>query len=114
MVCKCKPSLFAYPKPVTAESNKVAVKMPTAVLSTTARAKKREADKKAAEKADGAGPSGGSGQQLICLQGFVLQCLTPILSERGALLHLWSAICHHLSSHPMGLQKLLQACQALL
>ena len=55
VVCKCKASLFAYPKPVTAESNKVAVKVPTAVLSTTARAKKREADKKAAEK-----PEGGS------------------------------------------------------
>ena len=61
--CKCKPSLFAYPKPVTAESNKVAVKVHKAVLSTTVRAKKREADKKAAEKAeDGSGiaaePSG--------------------------------------------------------
>ena len=52
VACKCKPSLFAYPKPVTAESNKVAVKVNKAVLSTTVRAKKREADKKAAEKAE--------------------------------------------------------------
>ena len=64
VACKCKPSLFAYPKPVTAESSKVAVKVNKAVLSTTVRAKKREADKKAAEKAedgggDAAGPSGG-------------------------------------------------------
>ena len=63
VACKCKPSLFAYPKPVTAESNKVAVKVNKAVLSTTVRAKKREADKKAAEKAEdgngnAAGPSG--------------------------------------------------------
>ena len=63
VVCKCKPSLFAYPKPVTAESNKVAVKVNKAVLSTTVRAKKREADKKAAEKAEddsgnAPGPSG--------------------------------------------------------
>ena len=63
VLCKCKPSLFAYPKPVTAESNKVAVKVNKAVLSTTVRAKRREADKKALEKAedgngDAAGPSG--------------------------------------------------------
>ena len=54
VVCKCKASLFAYPKAVTAEANKVAVKVPTAVLSTTARAKKREAGKKAADKPEGA------------------------------------------------------------
>ena len=69
VVCKCKPSLFAYPKPVTAEASKVATKVPTAALSTTARHKKREADKKAAEKpegssADAAGPSG----VVCCLQ----------------------------------------------
>ena len=46
--------------------------------------------------------------------GLMLQRLTSILPERGALLHLWSATCHDLSVHPIGLQKLLQACQALL
>ena len=72
VVCKCKPSLFAYPKPVTAEANKVAVKVPTAVLSTTARAKKREADKKAADKTEGsgtdaAGPSGAVRKDLCSI-----------------------------------------------
>ena len=46
VVCKCKPSLFAYPKPVTAESSKVVVKVNKAVLSTTVRAKKREATRR--------------------------------------------------------------------
>ena len=47
--CNCKPSLFAYPVPVAVEDRKTAEKMPTAVLSTTARAKARAA-KKAKEK----------------------------------------------------------------
>ena len=77
VACKCKPSLFAYPKPVTAESSKVAVKVNKAVLSTTVRAKKREADKKAAEKAEdgngnAAGPSGvllGPQHHTMCPRG---------------------------------------------
>lgn len=49
MVCKCKPSLFAYPLPVTQETASAAAKVPTAVLSTTARAREK-AKKKEAEK----------------------------------------------------------------
>ena len=50
----------------------MAVKVPTAVLSTTARAKKREADKKAVEKtessgADAPGPSGAVPKSLCRL-----------------------------------------------
>jgi 26S proteasome regulatory subunit N2 len=52
VVCNCKPSLFAYPPKLTTESQKEAVKMATAVLSTTAKKarKKEQAAKKAAEK----------------------------------------------------------------
>ncbi len=49
MVCKCKPSLFAYPSAVTQEAASTAAKVPTAVLSTTARAREK-AKKKEAEK----------------------------------------------------------------
>ena len=49
MVCKCKPSLFAYPSAVTQETASAAAKVPTAVLSTTARAREK-AKKKEAEK----------------------------------------------------------------
>ena len=53
MVCSSKPSQFAYPPPVTSETKDSAVKVPTAVLSTTARAKdkakKKEAEKSAKE-----------------------------------------------------------------
>ena len=53
MVCNSKPSQFAYPPPVTSETKDSAVKVPTAVLSTTARAKdkakKKEAEKSAKE-----------------------------------------------------------------
>lgn len=53
-----KPSLFEYPKPTTVPTTASAVKLPTAVLSTSARAKaraiKKEAEQKAiAEKAAG-------------------------------------------------------------
>lgn len=53
-----KPSLFEYPKPTTVPTTTSAVKLPTAVLSTSAKAKaraKKEADQKEkanAEKAD--------------------------------------------------------------
>jgi 26S proteasome regulatory subunit N2 len=49
VVCKCKPSLFAYPSAVTQETASAAAKVPTAVLSTTARAREK-AKKKEAEK----------------------------------------------------------------
>lgn len=58
-----KPSLFEYPKPTTVQTATTSVKLPTAVLSTSARAKAR-ASKKEAEKASGAEPSAviGSGK----------------------------------------------------
>ncbi|CDO99454.1 unnamed protein product [Coffea canephora] len=61
-----KPSLFEYPKPTTVATTTSAVKLPTAVLSTSARAKarasKREAEQKAiADKAFGAELPSGSG-----------------------------------------------------
>lgn len=54
-----KPSLFEYPKPTTVPTAASAVKLPTAVLSTSVRAKAR-ASKKDAEKANAekAEPSG--------------------------------------------------------
>jgi len=50
-VSHAKPSLFEYPKPITVTTTTSAVKLPTAVLSTSARAKAR-ASKKEAEKAN--------------------------------------------------------------
>ncbi|EFJ47427.1 26S proteasome regulatory complex [Volvox carteri f. nagariensis] len=47
--CNCKPSIFAYPPPLTAELKETKSKVPTAVLSTTAKAAERQR-KKAAEK----------------------------------------------------------------
>jgi len=55
--CDCKPSAFAYPAPVPTEDKKSKEKMPTAVLSTTARFKARAA-KKAAKDTKGGGASG--------------------------------------------------------
>ena len=46
----CAPSMFAYPPPVTTETKDTGVKVPKAVLSTTAKAKDK-AKKKDAEKA---------------------------------------------------------------
>lgn len=56
VLCKCKPSLFAYPPPVTQEAAAAAAKVPTAVLSTTARArdKAKKKEKKKAEAAPAA------------------------------------------------------------
>ncbi|KAK4421599.1 26S proteasome non-ATPase regulatory subunitA [Sesamum alatum] len=58
-----KPSLFEYPKPTTVPTATSAAKLPTAVLSTSARAKarasKKEAEKANAEKAE---PSSGKGK----------------------------------------------------
>lgn len=41
VTAKCKPSAFAYPQPLAEETNAAASKVPTAVLSTTARARER-------------------------------------------------------------------------
>lgn len=46
--CNCKPSAFAYPAPVAVGDKKAKEKLPTAVLSTTARAKARAAKKEKA------------------------------------------------------------------
>ncbi|XP_011073786.1 26S proteasome non-ATPase regulatory subunit 1 homolog A [Sesamum indicum] len=56
-----KPSLFEYPKPTTVPTTTSAVKLPTAVLSTSARAKAR-ANKKEAEKANAEKTKPGSGK----------------------------------------------------
>ncbi|KAL8484628.1 hypothetical protein ACS0TY_027070 [Phlomoides rotata] len=57
-----KPSLFEYPKPTTVPTTTSAVKLPTAILSTSARAKSR-ASKKEAEKAqEKAETSSGKGK----------------------------------------------------
>lgn len=59
-----KPSLFEYPKPTTVPTTTSAAKLPTAVLSTSAKAKaraKKEADQKAlAEKSSGGESSSAS------------------------------------------------------
>ncbi|KAG2490998.1 hypothetical protein HYH03_010670 [Edaphochlamys debaryana] len=47
--CACKPSIFAYPSPLAAEVKETKSKVPTAILSTTAKAAERQR-KKAAEK----------------------------------------------------------------
>lgn len=50
-----KPSLFDYPKPTTQQTTTASVKLPTAILSTYAKAKsraKKEAESKAQEKAE--------------------------------------------------------------
>ena len=64
--CDCKPSLFAYPAPVTVEDKKSKEKLPTAVLSTTVRAKARAAKKEKSkdqsdDKIDAMDTEGGTG-----------------------------------------------------
>ncbi|CAI9117777.1 OLC1v1019260C2 [Oldenlandia corymbosa var. corymbosa] len=66
-ISHAKPSLFEYPKPTTVPTATSAVKLPTAVLSTSARAKarasKKEAEQKAiAEKNDAASGNPSSGK----------------------------------------------------
>ncbi|KAI3746909.1 hypothetical protein L6452_09351 [Arctium lappa] len=59
-----KPSLFEYPRPTSVPTTTSAVKLPTAVLSTSARAKarasKKEAEKANAEKLSGTDSAGAS------------------------------------------------------
>lgn len=59
-----KPSLFEYPKPMTVPTTTSAVKLPTAVLSTSAKAKaraKKEAEQKAAAEKAAGGESASAG-----------------------------------------------------
>lgn len=54
--CACKPSAFAYPPPVSDSKTTDRQKVPTATLSVTAKAKRRQAKKEEERKADEAGP----------------------------------------------------------
>jgi 26S proteasome regulatory subunit N2 len=56
--CKCRPSLFAYPPHVRQEASAAAAKLPTAVLSTTARARDKARRKEAALERGRSGLSG--------------------------------------------------------
>ena len=77
VVCKCKPSLFAYPPPVTQEAAAAAAKVPTAVLSTTARArdKAKKKEKKKAEAAP-APPANAPGAHAGFVPTRVVRCQT--------------------------------------
>ncbi|KAF8402091.1 hypothetical protein HHK36_013043 [Tetracentron sinense] len=86
-----KPSLFEYPRPTTLPTTTSAVKLPTAVLSTSAKAKsraKKEADQKAsAEKSSGeesslAGSNIGKGKPSSEKDGESMQVDNP--SEKKA------------------------------
>ena len=58
-----KPSLFDYPKPTTQQATTASVKLPTAILSTYAKAKsraKKDAESKAQEKAEAAMETAGA------------------------------------------------------
>ncbi|XP_047319319.1 26S proteasome non-ATPase regulatory subunit 1 homolog A-like [Impatiens glandulifera] len=63
---QAKPSLFEYPRPTTVATTTSTVKLPAAVLSTSAKAKaratKKEADKATAEKLPAVDPSPGKGK----------------------------------------------------
>jgi 26S proteasome regulatory subunit N2 len=59
VVSNCRPSQFAYPPPVKVDDKKDKAKLPTAVLSTTARAKAR-----AAKKAKDAGKEAGAAEAM--------------------------------------------------
>ncbi|KAG4184993.1 hypothetical protein ERO13_A09G204800v2 [Gossypium hirsutum] len=80
-----KPSLFEYPKPTTVPTTTSAVKLPTAVLSTSAKAKaraKKEAEQKAnAEKSTGAESSAaantGKGKSSSEKDGEAMQVDSP-------------------------------------
>ncbi|XP_062109118.1 26S proteasome non-ATPase regulatory subunit 1 homolog A [Humulus lupulus] len=81
-----KPSLFEYPKPTTVPTTTSAVKLPTAVLSTSvkakARANKKEAEKAIAEKSTAAEPSAagataGKGKSSTEKDGDSMQVDTP-------------------------------------
>ena len=60
---KCKPSLFAYPPAVTEESSAAVSKVPTAVLSTTVRARERAAKRRQDKDGKGGTAKGASGSR---------------------------------------------------
>lgn len=70
-----KPSLFEYPKPTTAPTTTSAVKLPTAVLSTSAKAKARakketeQKEKSAGSEASGSASATGKGKSSIEKEG---------------------------------------------
>ena len=89
-VSHAKPSLFEYPKPTTVPTTASTVKLPTAVLSTSAKAKaraKKDADQKAnAEKIAGAesssaAPNGGKGKSSSEKDRDSMQVLNPLLHD---------------------------------
>ncbi|KAH6809118.1 26S proteasome regulatory complex [Perilla frutescens var. frutescens] len=57
-----KPSLFEYPKPTTVPTTTSAVKLPTAILSTSVRAKSRASKKEAEKLAEKGETSSGKGK----------------------------------------------------
>ncbi|KAF6257926.1 26S proteasome regulatory complex [Scenedesmus sp. NREL 46B-D3] len=60
LACNARPSLFAYPPPVTTETSKEVAKVEKAVLSTTAKARERQKKKDAEkQKGDAAGKAAG-------------------------------------------------------
>ncbi|WIA09523.1 hypothetical protein OEZ85_008919 [Tetradesmus obliquus] len=60
LVCNARPSLFAYPPPVTTETSKEVAKVEKAVLSTTAKARERQKKKDAEkQKEEAAGKAAG-------------------------------------------------------
>lgn len=79
-----KPSLFEYPRPTTVATTASAVKLPTAVLSTSARAKarasKKEADQKLiAEKSSGAESTFGKGKSSSDKDGDSMQVISGLV-----------------------------------
>lgn len=57
-----KPSLFEYPKPTTVPTTASAIKLPTAILSTSVRAKTRATKKEAEKQAEKGETSSGKGK----------------------------------------------------
>ncbi|XP_058203848.1 26S proteasome non-ATPase regulatory subunit 1 homolog A-like isoform X1 [Rhododendron vialii] len=87
-----KPSLFEYPRPTTVPTTTSAVKLPTAVLSISAKAKaratKKEADQKAnAEKSAGpessAGSNAGKGKSTSDKDGDSMQVDSPAPEKKA-------------------------------
>ncbi|KAK7398840.1 hypothetical protein VNO78_10013 [Psophocarpus tetragonolobus] len=87
-----KPSLFEYPKPTTVPTTTSTVKLPTAVLSTSAkakaRAKKAEEQKANAEIASApdstsAAPSGGKGKTSGEKDGDSMQVDSPTMEKKS-------------------------------
>eukprot|EP00879_Flechtneria_rotunda_P005574 GHRR01005868.1.p1 GENE.GHRR01005868.1~~GHRR01005868.1.p1 ORF type:complete len:994 (+),score=408.14 GHRR01005868.1:347-3328(+) len=62
LACNARPSLFAYPPPVTTEASKEVTKVEKAVLSTTARAKERQKKKDAEKQKQEAAAAGKDGK----------------------------------------------------